>query len=138
MNISYDYSKDPFPLNTSIRLFDKTKFVRLLKEEGIDLNQLDEFGETPLTTAIMEDIADIRWVRILLKRGAEVNVLDSDGDSALDLARFKHREDLIELLLKYGAKGKDEDSVKRKNLDAYYDDMKVANFVKSLSRYDSN
>ena len=138
MNTSYDYSKDPFPLNTSIRLFDTTKFIRLSKEEGIDLNQLDEFGETPITTAIMEDIADIRWVRILLKRGAEVNVLDSDGDSALDLARYKQREDLIELLLKYGAKGKDEDSVKRKNLDAYYDDMKVANFIKSLSRSHRN
>jgi ankyrin repeat protein len=138
MSDTYDYSKDSFPLNTSIRLFDKTNFVRLLKVEGVNINRQDEFGETPISTLIMEDIADIRWIRILLKKGADVNILDSDGDSPLDLAKYKNREDIIELLIKYGAKCKDGVSVKQRNWDIYCDDTRVVNFVKSISRNSSN
>lgn len=36
MTSNHDYSKDPFPLNTSIRINDKSKFVELLKN-GVEL-----------------------------------------------------------------------------------------------------
>jgi ankyrin repeat protein len=136
MSNTHDYSKDLFPLNTSIRLFDKTKFVSLLKEE--DINRQDEFGETPISTAIMEDIADIRWIRILIRKGADVNALDSDGDYPLDLAKFKNREDIAKLLMQYGAKCKDGVSVKQRNLDSYHDDMLVVNFVKGIVKNGDN
>jgi len=132
MTSNHDYSKDPFPLNTSIRINDKRKFVELLKN-GIELNQVDEFGETPITTSIMED-SEIRWIRILIKKGADVNILDSDGDSPLDLAKYKERKDIVDLLLRYGAKGKDGNSMKQKYSDMYYDDCNVANFLKKISK----
>ena len=132
MSSTHDYSKDPFPLNTAIRINDKNKFLELLKN-GVDVNQLDEFGETPITTSIMEN-SEIRWVRILIKKGADVNTLDSDGDSPLDLAKYKNRQDIVELLLKYGATGKEGNSVKQQHLDMYYDDMSVVNFIKNISK----
>ena len=133
MNSSHDYSKDQTPLITSILLDDKFKFVSLLKN-GENLNLQDEYGNTAIMKFINEGFGDLRWIRILLKKGADVNLQDIDGDSALDLARFKNRPDIVELLLNYGATGKDGDSVKQKYLDMYYDDMKLVNFIKCISK----
>lgn len=132
MTTDHDYSKDPFPLNTSIRINDKRKFIELLKN-NVNINQIDEFGETPITSSIMIN-GDIRWIRILLKKGADVNTLDSDGDSPLDLAKYKDRQDIVDLLLEFGAKGKEGVSVKREQDNMFYDDMSTINFIKNISK----
>jgi ankyrin repeat protein len=133
MSSTHDYSQDPTPLITSISLEDKFKFISLLKN-GENLDLQDEYGQTAIISFINQDFGDLRWLRILLKKGANVNLLDKDGDSALDLARFKNRQDIVQLLLNYGATGKDGDSMKQKYFDMYYDDCTVANFIKKISK----
>ncbi|MDN3549296.1 ankyrin repeat domain-containing protein [Mucilaginibacter aquaedulcis] len=53
--------------------------VELLINQGADLNELDEFGNSPLHWAVMGGYYDI--VKILLEAGANPNVLSTDGYS---------------------------------------------------------
>lgn len=133
MTSSHNYSNDLFPLHISILLFDKTTFVSLIKK-GIDLNQLDENGQTPIIASITSGFGDLRWIRILLKKGANVNQLDEDGDSALDIAKYRNRQDIVELLLEFGAKGKEGISVKQQQDSMFYDDMSMVNFIRNISK----
>jgi len=60
------------------------------------LNDLDEFGYTPLHLACDRGHASV--VAALLSKGADVSIKDEDGLSALDLAREAHRDDIVTLL----------------------------------------
>lgn len=76
---------------------------RMLRFPGLDLNAKEgKRGWTALHGAAQRGRMDI--VRILLDAGAEVNPLDGSGCTPLDLARRKHRIDVMELLRQYGAK----------------------------------
>ena len=76
---------------------------RMLKFPGLDLNAKDgERGWTALHGAAQRGRADI--VQLLLDAGAEVNPLDDSGCTPLDLARRKHRIDVMKLLRERGGK----------------------------------
>ena len=63
---------------------------------------IGENGETPLITAIREWHGDV--AAYLISKGANVNYKDCNGNTPLSVAREEKRQDLIEMLLKNGAK----------------------------------
>lgn len=75
--------------------------VREFLQYGVDLNQMDEYGFTPLIEAAIVDNTDI--VKLLLEHGADVNLPDMTGGTALHWAAENNNMVLCELLLKHGA-----------------------------------
>lgn len=68
---------------------------------GIDLNQIDEYGFTPLIEAAIAD--NIEIARMIINHGADVNFQDSTGGTALHWAAENNNVKLCELLLVNGA-----------------------------------
>ncbi|KAG6851194.1 Succinate--CoA ligase [ADP/GDP-forming] subunit alpha, mitochondrial [Arthromyces matolae] len=62
-----------------------------------DVNQIDEFGYTPLHLA--SDRGNMSSVEILLRRGANPSIKDPDGLTALELATIAGHEEIRERLL---------------------------------------
>ena len=71
--------------------------LRLLIENGADVNQPDEAGITPLMYA-----ANAYTLRLFLKRGAKVNAVDNRGATALHYATARGRKANIKMLLNKG------------------------------------
>ena len=65
---------------------------------GHDINGRNEYGETPLITAVIEHNED--WVISILDLGADIDGTDKNGDTALDSAEYHRCEYLIDLLKK--------------------------------------
>jgi ankyrin repeat protein len=55
--------------------------IRLLIENGIDLNTQDYFGETALHKAIVEPNSDI--IELLLSRGADPYIQNQRGETPM-------------------------------------------------------
>ena len=68
---------------------------------GADKNAQD--NGTPAVTLCVQ-AGQTELVRVLLAAGADVNALDAQGISALDHARGRDLQDIMALLVQYGAK----------------------------------
>ncbi|SRR5579883_288862 len=68
---------------------------------GVSLNQLDEYGFTPLIEAAIANNTDI--AKMLIEHGADVNLQDSIGGTALHWAAENNNLALTKLLLENGA-----------------------------------
>jgi ankyrin repeat protein len=81
---------------------DQTK-VDFLLGKGIEINQLNSAGRTPLIAAIRND--DLNMVKHLLDRGADPNMRGSDGYSPIIRAKtaIKPNAEIIQLLKSVGA-----------------------------------
>ncbi len=77
----------------------RTEMAKILLKAGADVNAKTKYGTTPLHWAAFK--GNTEMVKILLKAGAEVNARDKDGETPLDSA---HKEEMIDLLRKHGAK----------------------------------
>ena len=75
--------------------------VRLLLENGADMNALDMYGETALVGAAEQGHETI--VRLLLEKGADIEAKDEDGQTALILSAGSAHEAVTALLLEKGA-----------------------------------
>ena len=78
--------------------------VSLVRERlyrGVNLNQWDEYGFTPLIEAAITDNYEI--TRLLLEYRADVNLQDATGSSALHWATENNNIELCRLLLDHGA-----------------------------------
>lgn len=76
---------------------DVENFIR----QGVKLDEIDEYGYTPLIqTAIVDSIEK---ARIILEAGADVNFTDLTGRSALHWSVDNNNKELSELFLKKGA-----------------------------------
>jgi hypothetical protein len=75
--------------------------VTLLLDLGVDVNRLDRFGMSVLTSAAVE--GDDAMVRLLLARGADVRMSSPDGRNILHHAARESRIPLLLLLLEAGA-----------------------------------
>lgn len=75
--------------------------VRNFISYGSNLNQLDEYGFTPLIEAAISDNLDI--ARLLIEYGADVNFPDSLGGTPLHWAAENNNYELSLLLLAQGA-----------------------------------
>jgi len=75
--------------------------VRRFIEQGENLNELDEYGYTPLVqTGIVNQIDKSK---VILQAGADVDFSDLTGRTALHWAVDNHNVELSELLLSHGA-----------------------------------
>jgi len=75
--------------------------VHQLSNYGVDLNQLDEYGFTPLIEAAIIDSVEIS--KLLLEKGANPNQPDVIGGTALHWAAENNNLDLCKLLLSHRA-----------------------------------
>ncbi len=75
--------------------------VRELLRYGFNLNELDEYGFTPLIEAAIADNLEI--ARMLIDYGADVNMQDSTGGTALHWAAENNNLKFSQLLLVNGA-----------------------------------
>jgi ankyrin repeat protein len=110
--------------------------VTRLAEAGTDVNIRDELGRTALMVAVDETYFGI--VEYLLEHGADPNISDNDGDSPLDIARYSSlfrvhgNTEIVDLLIAYGAKGKDGPSAKEKRDEIVYEAFDSINAVRRL------
>ena len=75
-----------------------TQIVKLLLDDGVDVNMQNRYGYTALSTASDKGHRDI--VQLLLGvEGIDVNMQNSSGDTALTLASAKGHRDIVQLLL---------------------------------------
>lgn len=77
--------------------------VRQLLEEGADINQFDEMGETPLHRAV--DSENLEMVKYLLSNGANVDARDESQivDTPLAKVAANCSLEMAEILVKAGA-----------------------------------
>jgi len=80
---------------------ENTENVRAILRAGIDVNQLDEYGFTPLIEAAIAD--NVQIAEEIIRAGADVNLQDATGGTALTWAVENNNVVLTELLLKLGA-----------------------------------
>lgn len=68
---------------------------------GVNLNQIDEYGFTPLIEAVIADNVDI--ARLLVEYGANVNLPDATGNTPLHWAVENNNLAMSQLFLEHGA-----------------------------------
>lgn len=75
--------------------------VEYLIQQGADIEEMDEYGFTPLIEAAIVNNVDI--ARLLIEQGAEINRSDATGRTALHWATDNNNAELCELLLAHKA-----------------------------------
>lgn len=89
------------PLEVAVTLQDLS-LVKKMIEQGADVNNVNKQKWAPLMYAIRAK-APLPMIKCLLETGAKVNVKDGSGVSPMSLAIQSEREDIVKLLLEYGA-----------------------------------
>ena len=85
--------------------------VRLMLDQGANVNAFDPLGRTPLMYAAASDALPLDVVKLLMERGADVNAksrhkLSGDaGLSVLEIAKLHGETPIVDWLVKSGAKG---------------------------------
>lgn len=82
-------------LNASVK--GNVKAVRNFLNNGANINQVDNDGNTPLYIA--SEKGQVEMVKLLLKKGAEVNKADKFEITPLNRASFKGHDKVVKLLL---------------------------------------
>lgn len=75
------------------------KIVKMLVENGADINQRNAQGHSSIQYACSKGWEDV--AEYLLKKGVDINVVDSYGDSSLHRIASLGRIEILEMLLKY-------------------------------------
>ena len=75
--------------------------VKVLLEQGADVNATNEDGHTALHIAAIRNRAGV--AKVLLEHGADVNATVGNGWTALEIAADKGYTDVIKVLLEHGA-----------------------------------
>ncbi len=93
-NTNYDSNRKNEELET-------IKVIRLLIDNGAQINTQNDLGETPLLIATYRGRQNI--VQLLIENGVDVNIKDNDGISPLKEAIKMNYKGLSDLLCKHGA-----------------------------------
>jgi ankyrin repeat protein len=64
--------------------------VQTAIEKGCDINQQDDYGETPLCYACYELENEV--LKFLIDSGADLNLANNDGDTAYMIAKSQENE----------------------------------------------
>jgi uncharacterized protein len=75
-----------------------TDFIELLLNAGVQINQQDKYGNTPLWHACINYLKHIDAVKILVKSGADFDIKNKYGSSVYSFAKENNFKDLILLL----------------------------------------
>ena len=75
--------------------------VRRFIEKGVDINAVNEDGETPLHMAVFNRNKDV--FEFLIANGAEVNAKSNDGDTILHDVAWAGETEMVSILIKHGA-----------------------------------
>ena len=70
--------------------------IRLLLDNGADVNARGDMENTALHKAALLGLADV--VRFLLERGADTALRNHDGDAPLDIAKRLGHDDIVRIL----------------------------------------
>ena len=77
------------------------EIVKVLIDNGADLNPCDFYGWTPLMKAVYGGHVDS--VQVLVKNKAKVNIKNNGGITALYIAELKAQPEILRLLAEGGA-----------------------------------
>lgn len=122
----------PFPeeliMNETIPGHDtEAEIDRLLeRKEKFDLDRMNSFGHTPLSTASY--LGSIRYVKLLVELGADVGLKDSDGWTALHFAMATKHYEIAKFLMSAGADTRELTNDGQKALD-FVKDKKTRIFL---------
>jgi ankyrin repeat protein len=94
------------------------EIVKLLLDNGADINIRDSFRRTPLLFCMKHD----RIAVLLISRGADVNMPDEIGATPLHVAASLGKRDIAKLLLEKGANVNSKEINDKTPLDAAGDD----------------
>ncbi len=81
-----------------------SNMMEFLLARGADIEAKSMWGTTPLFFAVQSSGNWLQTVPLLLSKGANVNATDNNGKTPLSAAKEKGHPELVELLLKHGAK----------------------------------
>ena len=96
------------PLHLAAMFQSSVKVVRMLLEEGANVNALDSYQSSALHLALDQKRESVKVVRVLIEAGADVNAVESrriGGRSPLHLAlERKGNPEAVPILLEAGAR----------------------------------
>jgi len=75
--------------------------IRKHIKAGSDLNEVDDYGSTPLIIAITFGKTEV--AKALIEAGADLTITNNDGSASLHIAAFFCRTEIVESLLENGA-----------------------------------
>ncbi|GBM31519.1 hypothetical protein AVEN_247222-1 [Araneus ventricosus] len=73
--------------------------IRELLSEGIGPNLQDVFGNTPLQTAGLSIMINIKIIRELISAGADVNLVNRTEYTSLHYAALRRKHEMVDALL---------------------------------------
>ena len=79
----------------------RQRVVRILVEKGVDINSVDNYGNTALYFAVLKGDKEI--AKLLLDRGAKIDALDKYGRTILHYAVSIGNNEMCRLLMQDGA-----------------------------------
>jgi ankyrin repeat protein len=68
---------------------------------GSDLNEIDDYGSTPLIVAVTFGRTEV--AKALIEAGADLTIANNEGSAPLHIAAFLCREEIVASLLEHGA-----------------------------------
>ena len=77
------------------------KIIKLLIDNGADVNAIDDTGWTPLIIASSTKNVDV--VRLLIENGADVNHIDNEGTTPISIALSNGNIEIVRSLIENGA-----------------------------------
>lgn len=103
---NFDYSNeqlydDLYQLTNEDNIIKLAKEFEHLKKNNIDINRVNNDGQTALMLAIKH--GNTIMIELLLQENADIDFQDKEGNTALIMASQNKLSDVVEKLLKYGA-----------------------------------
>ncbi|EGC30229.1 hypothetical protein DICPUDRAFT_158053 [Dictyostelium purpureum] len=90
-----------YPLHYAVRSDSNNNIVKLLLDNGADVNCKTQGGATPLHRSSF--CGSLKNTKLLLECNAKIDEQDSDGMTALHKAYKQNHKEIVNLLLSFGA-----------------------------------
>ena len=104
----FNSRKNYTPLEYAIKKGNQ-EMVKILIENGADINTINKKGDTPLTYAIQK--GSKKMTRVLIEQGADINAMGKDGYTPLTYAIQKGNKEIMKMLLESGVDVNKKDGI---------------------------
>ena len=74
----------------------RTDVIRLLLQNGANVNKRDHGGDTPVHWAAMDNSTES--IAVLVEHGASINIENDIGEKPIDVARWRENEAAVRML----------------------------------------